>query len=127
MSSPDKPDLVEGIRRAALTKNVAVSRFGFLYSPPMFFRILWIFDALVSSVVLFFFFAGVTRETVTASNIGIWLALVFGLAAILGGSWFCRVKRLTWLGILLLLIPAIPAVLGLLGVLAIIVLQPDWR
>ena len=93
----------------------------------MFFRILWILDALILSVVVFFFFAGVERGTVSSLNLGIWAGLLGGLTVILGGSWFARARGLTWLGILILLLPALPALLYLLAILAIIILQPDWR
>lgn len=93
----------------------------------MFFRILWVIDALVSLVVFYFFFEGVTRGTVSSFNIGIWLALLSGIAIILGGSWLCKAKGFAWLGIILLAAPASLALLGLLAILAIIILQPDWR
>jgi hypothetical protein len=93
----------------------------------MFFRILWIIDALAAAVAFFFFFAGVNRETVTASNFGIWMALLGGLGAILAGSWFLRAKGFAWAGVLLLLLPAIPALLGVLAIGILILFPPDWR
>ena len=95
--------------------------------PAMFFRILWIINALVSAGALFFFCAGVARETVTASNFGIWMAFLGGLGAILVGSWFLRAKGLAWVGILLLLVPALPALFGLVLVFLLITSPPDWR
>jgi hypothetical protein len=95
--------------------------------PAMFFRILWIFDALAGVVAYYFFFAGVMNNTVTASNFGIWMALLGGLTAILGGSWFLRSKGLAWVGVLLLLVPALLVLFGLVVILLLIISPPVWR
>jgi hypothetical protein len=50
------------------------------------FRILWGFDALIAAIFLFFFFWGLADGTVSAFNIVLWLGILAGLAAVLGGS-----------------------------------------
>jgi len=93
----------------------------------MLFRILWIFDAIVAAIFLFFFFAGVSAGTVSSFNIGLWLTILGGLAAMLAVSWFLKKKGLVWLGVIVLAFPALPAMLYLLFILSMLILQPDWR
>jgi hypothetical protein len=93
----------------------------------MLFRILWIFDAVVAAIFLFFFFAGISAGTVSSFNIGLWLTILGGLAAMLAGSWFLKKKGLAWLGVIVLAFPALPALLYLLFILSMLILQPDWR
>jgi hypothetical protein len=91
------------------------------------FWFLWGFDALIAAIFVFFFFWGLADGTVSAFNIVLWLAILAGLAAILGGGWtlHARGHRRAAKGVLLIL--AIPGFLGVLFFLAVAILQPRWN
>jgi hypothetical protein len=91
------------------------------------FWILWGFDALIAAVFLFFFFWGLADGTVSSFNIVLWLAILAGLAVILGGSLKLRAKGHARPAIGILLILAIPGMLGVLFFLAVLILQPRWN
>ena len=93
----------------------------------MVFRLLWMFDALVAAVFVFFFFAGLSAGTVTSFNLALWLGTLGFFAAVLTGSWILRVRKLTWLGIIVLVVPAVPALAYLALILCFLIFQPDWR
>ena len=60
-------------------------------------------------------------------NIGLWLALLGGIAAVLGGGWALNAKgqRRAALGVLAIL--ALPGLLFGLFILMVLVLQPRWN
>jgi hypothetical protein len=91
------------------------------------FWILWGFDALIAAIFLFFFFWGLADGSVSSFNIVLWLGILAGLAAVLGGSLKLRSKGHAGPALGLLMILAIPGVLGLLFFLAVLILQPRWN
>jgi hypothetical protein len=95
--------------------------------PSKKFRIVWGFDALIAAIFVFFFFWGLADGTVSSFNIVLWLAILAGLAGVLGGSLWLRKKGRTREAAALLLILAIPGVLGLVFFLALIILHPRWN
>lgn len=92
-----------------------------------FFWILWGFDAIIALVVLYFFFIGLADGTVSSFNMGIWLLLLAGVAAILFGSlWLKSIERLGLAkGVLCIL--AVPGFLYLLFMLFILIGKPRWN
>src|SRR5262245_5178513 len=95
--------------------------------PGKLFRILWGFDALIAAVFLFFFFWGLVDGRVSSFNIVLWLAILAGLAGILGGSLQLRSRGHTRPAMGLLMILAIPGILGVLFFLAVLILHPRWN
>lgn len=91
------------------------------------FGILCGVDALIALSVLIFFFWGLADGTVSAFNIGLWLAMLGGVAAMLGGGIALRTYGQRALGNLLLAVLAAPGLLYFLFLLLILVLQPDFR
>lgn len=91
------------------------------------FRLLWGFDALIAATFLFFFFWGLADGTVSSFNIVLWLAILAGLAGVLGGSHRFQSKGHTRPAMGLLLILAIPGFLGVLFFLAVLILHPRWN
>jgi hypothetical protein len=91
------------------------------------FRILLAIDAAVALVALYFFFIGLGDGSVSSFNIGLWLALLGGIAAVLGGGWALNAKgqRRAALGVLAIL--ALPGLLFGLFILMVLVLQPRWN
>jgi hypothetical protein len=87
----------------------------------MKFWIPWTIDALIASVVLYFFFVGLIDGSVSSFNIGLWLMILFGLAIVVGGSLWLKSADHPGLSTALLLILAVPGVIcGLLLVVAVI-------
>lgn len=94
---------------------------------------MWLFwfllaiDAAVALVVLYFFMIGLADGSVSSFNIVLWLGLIGGVAAVLGGGWMLNAKdhRAAAKGVLAIL--AVPGFLFGLFVLAMIVLQPRWN
>ena len=91
------------------------------------FRILFGIDSLAAAVVVFFFIWGLADGTVSAFNIVIWLVLLGGVAAVLGGGWQLRAAGQGRIANGVLLILAIPATLLALFLLSLIILQPRWN
>ena len=77
----------------------------------LFFKILWVIDALISSIFLYFFVIGVQDGTVSGSNIGLWVIILSILGGILFGSYWLRGRNHAVLANLVLLFPAVPAIL----------------
>lgn len=93
----------------------------------MAFWIPWTIDALAAMVLGFFFFAGLADGSVSSFNIGIWLAMLGGVGAILSGSWWLRSKGRKGPAVALAWLLAVPALLVFAFFAAFIVLQPDFR
>jgi len=93
----------------------------------MTFRIFWGFNAVIAAIALFFFVVGLSNGRVSSFNIGMWLALLLGLAGILGGSLWLRSRGHHRPAMGLLLILAIPGLLCLLFFLAVMILHPRWN
>ena len=94
----------------------------FLFNPTLmhFFWILWGFDALISLVILYFFFVGLADGTVSSFNIRIWLLLLGAVAVIMLGSLWLRAHH--YLGLL-----AIPGLMYVLYMLMILLFKPRWN
>jgi hypothetical protein len=93
----------------------------------MLFWILWIFDAIMSLVPVYFFFIGLKDGSITSRNIGLWMLILVIVAAVLFGShWLVSIDRLAMANGLLLL-AGIPGVLVLLYFLVIIIGKPRWN
>jgi hypothetical protein len=93
----------------------------------MLFRILFGIDALAAAVVVGFFFIGLADGSVSSFNMGLWVAILAGVAAILGGGYALHATGRTRLANLLLLVLAIPAVLYGLFILLVVVTNPRWN
>ncbi|AEE53401.1 hypothetical protein [Haliscomenobacter hydrossis] len=92
-----------------------------------FFWILWGFDAIISLVVLYFFFIGLADGSVSSFNMGIWMLLLLGLAVVMLGSlWLKSIEYMT-LAKILLGILAIPGLLYLFFILFIMIGKPRWN
>lgn len=51
-----------------------------------FFWILWGFDAIITLVILYFFFIGLVDGSVSADNMGLWLLILAVVGAVMLGS-----------------------------------------
>jgi hypothetical protein len=91
------------------------------------FRILVGIDALAAAVVLFFLFWGLSDGTVSEFNILLWLALLGGVGAILGGGLWLNTLGQRRLANGVLLVLAMPAALIGRFFLSLIILQSRWN
>lgn len=91
------------------------------------FWALWGFDVLIAAVVVFFFLWGLADGTVSAFNIGLWLAMLAVVAAVVGGGYLMYQAGQTIFATIVLLVLAFPGSMFALFMLALIVLQPDFR
>ena len=93
----------------------------------MLFWILLGIDAAVALVIAYFFFAGLADGSVSSFNMTLWLAIIGGVAGVLGGGWLLRAKgqRGAANGVMALL--AVPGFLFGLFILLLIIVQPRWN
>jgi hypothetical protein len=93
----------------------------------MLFGILLGIDLLAAAVIVGFFTIGLADGTVSSFNIALWLAMLGGTGAILGGGVALDRNGRRTAASGLLAVMAIPAALLGLFFLALIVLQPRWN
>ena len=93
----------------------------------MTFWIPWAINAMVASVLVFFFLWGLADDSVSSFNIGLWLLMLGAAAVVLGGSLALKAADRVKLAKALVMVFAIPGVL--LGLFfAVIVLVPGrWN
>jgi hypothetical protein len=93
----------------------------------IFFWILFGIDAVAAMVTIYFFLEGLGDGSVSSFNMGLWMALLGGVIAILGGGWMLNAngRRRTAIGVLSIL--AIPSTLFGLFMLLIVITQPNWH
>jgi len=91
------------------------------------FRILWVFDAIIACIVVYFFTVGLVDGSVSAFNIELWLGILAGLAVVLGGSLWISGKGNPVGANFLLLVLAVPGLIYGLFILLVIITQPRWN
>ena len=84
-------------------------------------------DGAVALIVIFFFFAGLGDGSVSPFNIMLWLAILGGLAAILGGGLLLRSKGHPYLACGGIADPGHSGFLYGVFILSAIILQPRWN
>lgn len=84
-------------------------------------------SALTTLVAVAFFLIGLADGSVSSFNIGLWLALLSGMALSLWAGHALRARARVGLAIAALAVTAVPGVLAALFVLLILVLQPRWN
>ena len=82
---------------------------------------------MVAGVAVYFFAIGLADGSVSSFNIVMWLALLAGIAAILGAGWFLNAKGQRGAAIAVLAIMALPGFLAGLFLLLVLLLQPRWN
>jgi hypothetical protein len=93
----------------------------------LLFRTFLIVDAIAAAMILFFFMWGLADGTVSSFNILLWMALLGGTAAVLGGGWALKQKRQMAAANVLLAVLAAPTLMFGLFLLVLIASEPDWR
>lgn len=90
-------------------------------------RILWVFNAIMSLVPIYFFFAGLADGTVSSDNIGIWAIILIVIAGVIGGSYWLKENNHLTGAKIILIIAAIPSVIVLIFFLSVILSNTRWN
>ena len=93
----------------------------------IFFWIVFGIDVVAALVALYFFAVGLGDGSVSSFNMALWLGLLAGIAAIVGGGWMLNAKGQRAAANVLLSILGVPAFAFGLFLLLIVILQPNWR
>ena len=91
------------------------------------FWILWIFNALICLVPIYFFFAGIGDGTITSRNIGMWFLIMLVVAIVLGGPFLLKAANQLPLAKLLMIFAAIPGILVVLYFVIVFTSKPNWH
>ena len=78
------------------------------------FWILWIFNAVMALIPIYFFFIGLADGSVDGANMGIWVILLSVVALILGGTYWLKTKNQVLAAKVLLWITTVPCILVIL-------------
>ena len=93
----------------------------------MLFQVLFVLDLLIAGIVVFFFFWGLTDGSVSSFNIGLWMAILAGLAAVLGVGYALRSAGRTAVANLVLLVLAVPGALYGFFILLVVFSGARWN
>jgi hypothetical protein len=88
---------------------------------------LWIIDALVAAIVLYFFFEGLADGSVSSFNMRIWMLLLGSVAGVVIGSVVLRSSGRGALATVLAALIAMPAALAGLFLLVLLASNPRWN
>lgn len=92
-----------------------------------FFWILWIFNATMSLIPVYFFFVGLKDGSITKRNFTLWLLILAIIVGVLLGScWLKDHDRLS-LAKWLLTFAAFPGLMVLLYFLVAVIGKPRWN
>lgn len=91
------------------------------------FWILWIFDALMALIPIYFFFIGLKDGSVTGRNLSLWMIILLAVAGILVGSFMLmendylgRAKAILWVG-------AVPGIIAAIFFGTIMITKTRWN
>jgi len=93
----------------------------------MKFWVLWGIDAVIAAVILYFFFVGLADGSVSMFNIGLWIAILAALSAVIGGSLWLRSTGQRGPATIVLLILAVPGILFALYFIVLLISNPRWN
>jgi hypothetical protein len=93
----------------------------------MWFRILLGLDIVAAAIVVYFFLIGLVDGSVSSFNMGLWLAILLGVGAVIGGGIALRRNGYVKLANLVLLVLAIPAFFYGLFILVVVFSGARWN
>src|SRR5262249_47503730 len=91
------------------------------------FTIFWTLDALISVLVLYLFFVGISDGSISSLNIEIWSILLAGMACVLGGGVWLKTQNHLGLGVLLAGLIAVPGLLYAVFFVVLLFANPRWN
>jgi 8-oxo-dGTP diphosphatase len=127
-SAPTAPPCSTGSRAASRCSSSGGGRSGSAAPPPSRVLDALGFDAIVAAVVVVFFFWGLADGSVSSFNITLWLGMLAGVAAVVGGSWMLhQAGQTAFASIVLPRDRLSPPRCSRSSCSGVIVLQPDFR
>ena len=91
------------------------------------FWILWIFNALIALIPIYFFFVGLADGTVSSRNLGMWLILMLVVAVVLIAPFLLKAAHQMGLAKGLMIVAAIPGILAVLYFIVVMTMNPDCK
>jgi hypothetical protein len=87
----------------------------------------WSIAAIVTAIVVYFFFSGRAEGSVSSFNIVLWIAILGVVGSVTGGSlWLYRAKHAV-LATLVAMLLAVPGLLAGLFLLIVLISHPRWN
>jgi len=93
----------------------------------VFFWILWIFNALMSLIPLFFFFEGISARTINEDNWWMWVLILLVVGLVLGGTYWLKTKNQLVVAKVVLILASLPSILALIFILIAIFGDVRWN
>jgi len=93
----------------------------------MWFRVLLGLDIVAAAIIVYFFLVGLVDGSVSSFNMGLWLAILLGVGAVVGGGIALRRNGHARLANLVLLVLAIPTFLYGLFILVVVFSGARWN
>jgi hypothetical protein len=78
------------------------------------FWILWIFNALMALIPVFFFFIGLGDGSVNGENMGLWMIILTVIGLIIGGTYWLKTRNQLAAAKVILIIASIPSLIAIL-------------
>lgn len=91
------------------------------------FWIFWGIDAIVSLVLLYFFFIGLADGSVSSFNIGLWILSLIVSIGLVAGALYLKSKEKLLIAKIFLGIEAVPAIFFFVFFLIMILSKPNWQ
>lgn len=91
------------------------------------FWVLWVFNAIMALIPIYFFFEGLGDGTVSSDNLGIWMILLLVVAAILGGTYWLKSSNHLTAAKVILIVVTIPSVLAIIFFLSLMLGDTRWN
>lgn len=91
----------------------------------IFFWIFWCIDAVIALIVLYFFGEGLADNTISGSNIGLWLLLLLIPAVIMGLGYILKSNNELMCAKVVVSLMAIPGLL--FGIFALYLGNQNWQ
>jgi hypothetical protein len=93
----------------------------------VFFWILWIFNALMSLIPIFFFFEGLSAQTIDEDNWWMWVLILLVVGLVLGGTYWLKTKNQLVVAKVVLILASLPSILALIFILIAIFGDVRWN
>ncbi len=93
----------------------------------MAFWIPWGIDAMTMLVILYFYFEGLADGTVSAENMGIWVAMLLIPSAIFVASVLLRSRGYRRMSLTLAWLLAIPGIIAVIFVILLLTTNTHWN
>lgn len=91
------------------------------------FWTLWIFNALMALIPVYFFFVGLADGTVSSRNMMLWLMILLVVAMVVGGTLLLKSSNQLAIAKTILIIATIPGIIALIFFGIVVIGKPRWN